>query len=157
MTATPDHLTLSVLNARDTIAATLPDPFDAESAVLFLLDADGKAHVLSRNEDVYCGLQEMSAITLQPEHVAVGVMTTGWAAPLNDEGPESIAPSEHPSRERVQLCVVCDRTFRVLSIITFSSNDESLIDDSGRGPLADALAVTMLTMLRTVARRSIDV
>lgn len=156
MTAAPDNFIQSLLTARDTIAATLQDPFEADSAVLFLLDADSNVHELSRYEDVYSGLQETSAVALQPGHVAVGVMTTGWAAPLSGETPESTAPSEHPDRERVQLCVACDRNFRVLSIVTFSGKDESFIEDSGEGPFADALAITMLTMLRTAARRSRD-
>lgn len=156
MTATQDNFQRFVLDARTTIAATLQDPYQAENAVLFLMDADGRVHELSRYKDVYDGLQETSRVALQDNHVAVGVFTTGWAAPFNGDQPPERAPSEHPNRVRVQLCTALDREFRSVSVIQMSDRDDTIVEGGGEGPLADALAAVMATMLRARAQRSVD-
>jgi hypothetical protein len=145
-----------VLAAREHIAATLLDPFHADSAVLFLLDADGMVHELSRYEDVYNGLQEISGVSLRDEHVTLGVFTTGWAAPLSDQTPNGSAPSEHPDRVRVQLCLALDRSFNSVSLVLMENSEEPMVERSGEGPLANAMAATLVTMLRARARRSDD-
>jgi len=145
-----------MLAARDSIAATLPTPFEMEEAVVFVLDADGVAHS-SRSADVYCGLRDLvTSFVLEPHHVAVGLMTTGWASPLTEGAPSEVAPSEHPCRERVQLTACVDREFQVVNVVRFSEREELIIENEGEGPLADALAVTLVTMLRAAARRSVD-
>jgi hypothetical protein len=123
---------------------------------MFLLDADGRVHELSRYEDVYDGLKETSTVALQDDHVAVGVFTTGWAAPLVGDVPDGPAPSQHPDRVRVQLCVALDRKFQTVSVMLMENSNEPLVEGEGEGPLADALAATLVTMLREKARRSAD-
>ena len=76
MKTTKPALEVLTLKAREHIAATLPNPFCAETAVLFLLDACGRVHELSRHKDVYDGLKEISVVQLQDEHIALGVFTT---------------------------------------------------------------------------------
>lgn len=70
---------------------------------------------------------------------AAAVLTSGWAAPINDEGGD-MAPSQHPERRRVRLVVVvCDKG--VASVLRFADTPDDVITDAGaaRGSLADAV------------------
>ncbi len=158
MTATQPTLEQLTLKAREHIAATLPDPYRAETAVMFLLDTDGRVHELSQYANVYDGLKEITAVDILDNHVAVGLFTVGWAAPLSTERPlpDDPAPSEHPDRVRVQLCAAINRELRIVSVVQMQDKDEPLVEDSGEGQLADALTVTMVMLLRARAKRSVD-
>jgi hypothetical protein len=153
MTATQPSLEQLTLKAREHIAATLPNPFCADTAVLFLLDADGRVRELSRHKDVYDGLRETSVVQLKNEHIALGVFTTGWAAPLTDATSSDCAPSQHPDRVRVQLCTTLDRSFYNVSVLLLEDRSTPMVENDGQGSLADALAATFVMMLRQNARR----
>jgi hypothetical protein len=69
-----------------------------------------------------------------------GVVTTGWAAPLNEDGGIDSAPSEHAERRRVRLMVVASRE-DVVSVLRFKDEPDAIITDEGKatGSLADAI------------------
>lgn len=66
------------------------------------------------------------------------LITSGWAAPNNDE---ETAPSQHPERRRVNLLCVASRDGKQASAMRMAGEAE-LITDNGNasGPLAYALA-----------------
>jgi hypothetical protein len=72
---------------------------------------------------------------------AVGVLTTGWAAPLGDDGTIEGAPSEHPKRRRVVLFCVVTRDGDVASRMLFEDDPNEPVDDEGAatGALTEAI------------------
>lgn len=100
--------------------------------------------------DVYEGLEVFANDKTAHDSIGLGLVTTGWAAPLpddydgeNDEGLN--APSEHPERRRVIVHIVRTLDGDAFSVITFQGADEVHEDNSGRGPLADALEYALTT------------
>lgn len=72
----------------------------------------------------------------------IALATTGWAAPLNEDGDVDCAPSRHEQRRRVRLVVTANRE-GVASVIRFADqpNDDSVVTDENEavGSLADAI------------------
>lgn len=68
------------------------------------------------------------------------IVTTGWAAPLGDNGEPEGAPSEHPLRRRVRLVITADAD-GVASVLRFADDPSTPITDPGSatGTLADAV------------------
>lgn len=145
------------LAARESIADTFTQPFSADGAVLFLLDTEGSVHELSRFVDVYEGLKQVSGTQLRPEHIGLGVFTTGWAAPLTTATESTCPPSDHPDRVKVQLCTVLDRDFQNVSVLLLEGETTPLVECDGEGSLADALTAAFVMMLRKQALPSFDV
>jgi hypothetical protein len=98
---------------------------------------------VASNADVYELIDEVIAetpFTVRSSDV-VAVLTTGWAAPLNDNGEVEGAPSKHPQRRRVRLMAFVRRSdLRMVSVLRFGDSDEVVIDEgSATGTLAEAL------------------
>jgi len=84
----------------------------------------------------------LDAADMPADVYAVGLVTWGWAAPINPTtGQADGVPSEHPERRRVRLICTQDDTGRGFSRLHFVDTGEN-VDDNGeaRGPIADALA-----------------
>jgi hypothetical protein len=98
---------------------------------------------VSSHPDVYELIDETIAET--PFSVRssdiLAVVTSGWAAPLNDDGSVDGAPSQHAQRRRVRLCAFVRRSdLTMASIIRFGDTDEVNIDaGSATGSLAEAM------------------
>ena len=95
---------------------------------------------VASDPDIYTLLEKVN-----PEVVsvfsAVGLITCGWAAPINDEtGEPDMAPSQSPHRRRVRLFACVSRE-GVASVLRFQDDPDTPILDAGeaRGPLADAI------------------
>jgi hypothetical protein len=144
------------LQAQAAITSTMPNPFWTSDASIFLLDTEGQVCELLLRESAYDGLQEIAGKELNDKHIAVGVFTSGWAAPLTCEEPQhgDLSPSNSPERLRVHLCVLASREFEIVSVIQMQDTDGPLIQKTGEGNLADAMVITMLTLLRSKARRA---
>ena len=109
--------------------------------------SDGGAIVIkeSENSDVYqlIGNWE-SAVKLVP-YDGFGVVTTGWAAPIENgktgDEDDAVAPSKHPERTRVRLFVYCDSQGNVSSSVRFKDEREMQYDENqARGSLKDAMS-----------------
>lgn len=72
---------------------------------------------------------------------ALVLLTSGWGAPLNENGEAEGAPSEHPQRRRVHLMVVTTPDGCQASRLQFEGESEPVDDETGgaSGALADAL------------------
>jgi hypothetical protein len=76
---------------------------------------------------------------------AFAVLTTGWAAPLGDNGEVEGQPSKHPKRRRVVLFCVVSADGSLASRMVFGDDPEPVDDDgSASGALAEALDIAAL-------------
>lgn len=112
---------------------------------------DGQLVTLGVYGDIYVGLEnianEADEATLH-DFEFFGVETSGWAAPIREEGDEEKSPSQHPERRRVRMLSVIDRTCRIASVMSLEDDDgEILTDLAGRGSLADAIRLVMANIL----------
>lgn len=107
---------------------------------------------IDTQDDIYTMLEAFrDGATEAPEGLqGLGIVTYGWAAPINPETGEAEggAPSASPERRRVRLiaCVVADGV--AFSRVHFFDNGES-IDDEGEatGSLSDALTAALVARL----------
>ena len=100
------------------------------------------AKLIGNNEDVYLLIRDLDNDKIHMNYDFMAVVTTGWAAPLDQNGEIKGAPSAHPERRRVTLVASLDinerKTFG--SILHFDGDDDLVFDDgSATGMLAEAL------------------
>ena len=115
------------------------DPFQMEQAVIFAFTSDG-FRILVREADAYEALEMVADKHLKEWELGIGIITTGWASPLAEDGTMSGAPSEHPLRRRVRLVSCVDKAKHMVSSLRFADEPDDLItDESGQGSLANAL------------------
>ena len=94
---------------------------------------------IDESRDVY-ELLAGSAGVIARSFDAAAIVTTGWAAPLADDGSMTSRASRHPDRRRVRaVAVVSDEG--VASVIRFEDDPQSLIGQSehGSGDIVDAM------------------
>ncbi|NBO58577.1 MAG: hypothetical protein EBU73_06525 [Chitinophagia bacterium] len=101
---------------------------------------------IAQNADVYMLIDEL----IDDKRLAnvsfnyFCLLTTGWAAPLDENGEVSGAPSKHPERRRVSLLVTADMNDKtnIISAIKFhgDDDDEIVFDyNQATGSLAEAI------------------
>lgn len=125
--------------AKHFVELHLEDPnfnHELSCAQLWAVRKDGTYHLLSALPDVYDLLSETYNLST---YLGVIIHTSGWAAPLNEDGNVDTKPSEHHLRRRVVLAS-CVNDFSVGSALTFSDDKEIILDPgSATGSLAEAL------------------
>jgi len=117
--------------------------YDVPKAQLFSIakTEDGLKFVkANENGDVYDLLTSRKSVTVAKKAYAIGVLTVGWAAPVEDDDHSDLAPSEHPKRRRVRLICVASRE-DVASVLRFQDDNDNPITDDGQavGSLANAI------------------
>lgn len=97
--------------------------------------------LVNENSDVYDLLNDPSNKAMNGAFDFVTVVTTGWAAPLNENGEPDGAPSHHPERRRVRLSIVANRDF-IANVLRFQDEPDDTVVDLGeaQGTLAEAIA-----------------
>lgn len=95
--------------------------------------------LLAQHPDVY-SLLESPTSGLARMFDAAAIVTTGWAAPLDENGEVRGAPSEHAQRRRVRL-VVLVANCGVASVLRFADEPHDVVTDPGSatGSLAEAI------------------
>ncbi|MEY3690562.1 MAG: hypothetical protein RJB57_217 [Actinomycetota bacterium] len=124
----------------------LIDSFELPGARLYginLPDAvvdDPPPCLLGSHPDVYRLLSEPSS-ALARSFGAAAIVTTGWAAPLDDNGEVSCPPSQHARRRRVRLMVLVSNE-GTASVLRFADDPDEVVTDPGSatGSLAEAIA-----------------
>ena len=151
-TPTPDYgisfeeaqvIALATLDAQDHaqnfLLSQIKDPnynHDLSSAQLWAIKKDSTYHLLSAHPDVYELLEKSVDLT---HYSGVIIHTTGWAAPLSDDGEVDGPPSQHAQRRRVALAS-CVTSVSVGSALSFADEEELVLDPgSATGSLASAL------------------
>ncbi len=111
---------------------------ELSAAQLWAIKKDGSFHLLTAHPDVY-ELLSSDEFNLY-NYLGVIIHTTGWAAPLNEDGNVDTAPSKHLMRRRIGLAA-CVTNSSVGSAISFADDPEIITDPgSATGSLADALS-----------------
>ena len=127
-------------HAKKFILLQLEDPnynHQLSAAQLWAIKKDGSFYLLSAHPDVY-DLLDTTDYNLN-SYLGVIIHTTGWAAPLAEDGSIEGAPSNHDLRRRIALasCVTNDS---VGSALSFADDPEIVVDPgSATGSLAEAL------------------
>ncbi|MFN5651859.1 MAG: hypothetical protein ACK49M_10380 [Actinomycetes bacterium] len=95
--------------------------------------------LLAQHPDVYA-LLESPTSGLARMFDAAAIVTTGWAAPLDENGEVQGAPSEHAQRRRVRLVVLVANS-GVASVLRFADEPHDVVTDPGSatGSLAEAI------------------
>jgi hypothetical protein len=124
------------------LALVCEDPLELPEAVLLGMrfHEDVSLSFIASSGDVYELLGDAGNKLEASLFDVIAVITCGWAAPLGPTGEVSeIAPSDHPDRVRVGLTLIAEEG-GICSVMRFANNpDEVTINNSGIGPLADAL------------------
>ena len=121
-----------------------PTPFVMEGAHLYGVDytAEGapKLMFIESHADVYDLLDNDYNALVASNYAWTLIVTTGWAAPLNDDGNIDKAPSQHAQRRRVRLSCIANRQ-SVASVLRFADEPDDVITDEGNasGSLANAI------------------
>ena len=93
--------------------------------------------------DVYEGLEIFSKDPASADSIALGIVTTGWAAPIGDDGDLDTPPSERPDRKRVIVYTVRTLEHDCWGAIDIDGNDELIEGNQSEGPLLDALTMAL--------------
>ena len=93
---------------------------------------------INKSRDIYDVLEKISQDSSGLIWDAIAVTTQGWAAPLRKEGEEDLPPSQHPQRTRVFLVCIITSQRDIHSVLKLDQ-EKAVYDNSGAGPLADAL------------------
>lgn len=103
---------------------------------LWAIKSDDTYHLLDVHPDVYDLLESEYNLN---SYKGIVIHTTGWAAPLNEDGSVSTAPSQHIERRRVALAT-CVTDASSGSALSFSDSKEIILDPgSATGSLAESL------------------
>lgn len=92
--------------------------------------------------DIYYLLNSDETITSLKPYEHFGILTCGWAAPINEENPEdTLPPSQSPDKVRVQLFIVCDAEGSQITSLRFEHTPKKDIieRDKHHGDLGDAI------------------
>lgn len=120
---------------------------DSSCAIMYGITAgdDGNLHFInfSQNADVYELIDNIAQDQFHLNYDYITLKTTGWAAPLDEDGNVQGAPSKHPERRRVRLFVTVDVANKktIGSSLTFGDDPENPIYDfnEATGSLAEAM------------------
>lgn len=100
--------------------------------------------VIGENGDVYNLISNIknnsNAILKLSDYKLISILTGGWAAPVNNDEGDEIAPSQHPERKRVLVSVIGYSVNQVSSVISFDGENEEQVYDynQGQGALREA-------------------
>lgn len=131
----------------ETIQNILDFDKSSESAVMYGITVDENGNPefarFAESGDVYDLIENIRQDQVHRNYNYITLKTTGWAAPINQDGSISGAPSKHPERRRVRLFVTLDINNKKVtgSSLTFEDDPENPIYDfdSAEGSLADAM------------------
>lgn len=112
------------------------DFVDIPVAVAYAHMDDNNIRVIAAEEDVY---ELLETLVVPKNTVGISLVTTGWAAPLDENGEVEGQPSRHPDKRRVRLIATVTQDDRG-SVLEFA-DDLEVVEDEGHatGSLNDAL------------------
>jgi len=113
--------------------------FQMDAARIYGVTMNGtepEVGAFAESQDIYDLLESGDAELIAIVSDFVAVATSGWAAPVEDDG---VAPSQHPERRRVRLTIIAN-TDGVASVLRFQDDDEVIVDNgNAHGSLAQAV------------------
>jgi len=104
---------------------------------------------LAQHPDIYSMIDNLQQDRIMniSNYDYYAVITTGWAAPLDENGEVKNRPSVDPQRRRVRLIITVDVNDKdIASVIEFSDDPDNLLfdHDNATGPLKDAIRNLLL-------------
>jgi hypothetical protein len=116
--------------------------WEIKKAVLVGIKFTGEnadVNVLDTSPDVYSLLEENTTDDADYPYDIIGVLTGGWAAPVNNDESDEIAPSAHKDRRRVNLAMFAYSSDQTSSVLSFDDDADSIVYETrGQGALADS-------------------
>jgi hypothetical protein len=70
---------------------------------------------------------------------AIALETSGWAAPLNDDGSVPVRPSRHPERRRVRHTTLIHGAGHDISVLRYDDEAEPVVLEGAVGVVVDLL------------------
>jgi hypothetical protein len=127
------------------VAEKIGDTFELPTSKLFAVDyVRGEVPAIrqvAEDSDIYGMLEDTfnAVLLFDSGYNGFAIVTTGWAAPINKDDVDEIAPSQHPERKRVRLMTMMHNG-KMGSSIRFTG-DETVTYDEGNamGSLASAM------------------
>lgn len=121
------------------LESTVSNSFELSGARIYGV-TNGEVFLLGQHPDIYSLLDDEAVRAVAKAYEYSAVVTTGWAAPLNENGEVEGAPSAHPQRRRVRLVITANAD-GVASVLRFSDDPDNTVSDAGQatGSLADAI------------------
>jgi len=120
------------------------DAFVPGTARVYYLNADGTTEFLCENTDIYDLLSDDETVETLGSFTNTNyiVVTAGWAAPRDTAIAEEdeVKPSKHPQKRRVRMTLACCEAKTVATLRFQDDKETVIVDDSGEGSLADAIA-----------------
>ncbi len=115
------------------------NPFELAMSSIWVLNATGEMTCRKLYGDVYDLLDSPETLAAIKGEEFFGVLTSGWAAPIEECG-DHTPPSKAKERRRVRLFVSATED-GAISVLRFKDNpDETIIDEgTAKGSLADAV------------------
>jgi len=125
-------------------------------ATIFVQTIVGDTVIISEAVDPYVALHAIASSCKQLDNaligyplldaVALGVVTAGWAAPLDDKG---VAPASHPYRQRVRIALVVSENLVAGTVIGFTDDPDDLLFDEyqAEGSLSEAALTAMRAII----------
>jgi hypothetical protein len=136
---------------------TGPRPYDLSKTHIFVADSHHKLIELGEYSDVYQALEMLAACValfdkcvpgrLLGQATALGVVTCGWSAPIDEC--VNVAPSKHPRRQRMRLVVAVNTNLEMAGVAGIEDNPDTVMIDGCQihSPLMEALKATMEAIL----------
>ncbi len=152
------------MNLHDTASRALSEvaatdsPFDLDEAHLFVVSPYDDIQILGTHRDVYEALEilrdnmdkfkKILPAGLLDEAVAIGVVSTGWAAPLGSIGEDEPA-SASPERRRCRVSALVSTSLEIAIAAVFDDPaDEPMVDTAtGEFGIPLHLRLTMEALL----------
>lgn len=132
--------TPTIVHARELLGFL--DGANHSKAGVFAMFDGGTIKAIAVNADIY---EALESAVIPVSAIAVGVETTGWAAPLNSDGEVGdTPPSQHPERLRVRLVSVINDE-GVASIMEIARPEGAeIVEDYGTATGSLALAIEQM-------------
>lgn len=112
---------------------------------VYLAPSHGIAY-LGCAPDPYEGIANDNFVAAVESGCPLVLVSHGWAAPTED-----VAPSEHPEKRRVRLTIVVEGLDRMTSVLRFQGEDETVVEQDGRGDLRDAIESRILDIVHSMS------
>jgi hypothetical protein len=75
------------------------------------------------------------------DNISVGVLTYGWAAPIQDDEDFDVPPSQHKDRKRVRVLITACDHGKFVTFLRFESDPDTVeTQGGGEGSMADAIS-----------------
>ena len=135
------HLLKAEQYAEKFLTDQISDPFythEIKNSQLWGIAKNGSFYLINEQPDVYELLSDSEIFDIS-NCIGIIIYTTGWAAPLSEDGKVEGMPSKHELRRRIALasCVTNQSSGSALS---FADDKEMVLDPgSATGSLAEAL------------------